>query len=101
MYIEAQQPCCLQDRGIVPWLVQQPSNEECVRARKLKPAQMNRLETAWKMDPEATLEQVQVNSISLAFTVCSETQTRLILFHLQSFRSGSFVPAIHLLLTWQ
>ena len=43
----------------MPWLVQQPSNEECVRARKLKPAQMNRLETVWKYDPDATLEQVQ------------------------------------------
>ena len=43
----------------MPWLVQQPSKEECVRARKLKPAQMNRLETVWKFDPDATLEQVQ------------------------------------------
>lgn len=43
----------------MPWLVQQPSKEECVRARKLKPAQMNRLETVWKYDPDATLEQVQ------------------------------------------
>lgn len=52
----------LQDRGIVPWLVQQPSKEECVRARKLKPSQMNRLESVWKFDPDATLEQVQVIS---------------------------------------
>jgi hypothetical protein len=43
----------------VPWLVQQPTKEECMRARKLKPAQMNRLEAVWKYDPDATLAQVQ------------------------------------------
>lgn len=49
----------LQDRAIVPWLVQAPSKQECTRARRLTAGQMNKLETAWKADPDATLETVQ------------------------------------------
>lgn len=49
----------MQDRAIVPWLVQSPSKEETRRARKLKPSQMMQLESVWKSDPDATLQNVQ------------------------------------------
>lgn len=48
----------MQDRAIVPWLVQAPSARELGRARKLKPAQMSQLEALWRTDPDATLENV-------------------------------------------
>lgn len=53
-----------QDRGIVPWLVQEPSKQECSRARRLTAGQMNKLEGAWKADPDATLETVQEEASS-------------------------------------
>lgn len=47
-----------EDRQFVPWLVSQPTEAELLRARHITPAQINRLEEAWKANPKATVDDI-------------------------------------------
>lgn len=47
-----------EDRQFVPWLVTQPTEAELLRARHITPAQINRLEEAWKANPKATVDDI-------------------------------------------
>lgn len=42
----------------MPWLVSQPTEAELLRARHITPAQINRLEEAWKGNPKATVDDI-------------------------------------------
>ncbi len=49
----------ISDRSILPWLVQKPSEEQLSLARKLDPAQIEKLESLWKSgNPYATLDDI-------------------------------------------
>ena len=47
-----------EDRAFVPWLVVAPTEAELLRARHITPAQINRLEEAWKGNPKATVDDI-------------------------------------------
>ena len=40
------------------WLVASPTEGELLRARHITPAQINRLEEAWKANPKATVDDI-------------------------------------------
>lgn len=42
----------------MPWLVVAPTEAELLRARHITPAQINRLEEAWKANPKATVDDI-------------------------------------------
>ena len=42
----------------MPWLVVAPTEAELLRARHITPAQINRLEEAWKGNPKATVDDI-------------------------------------------
>lgn len=46
------------DRAFVSWLVIPPTEAELLRARHITPAQINRLEEAWKANPKATVDDI-------------------------------------------
>ncbi|CAG9462982.1 unnamed protein product [Pedinophyceae sp. YPF-701] len=46
------------ERQFVPALVAHPSDEQVMGARRLTPSQLRRLEAAWKVDPNATAEDL-------------------------------------------
>lgn len=48
----------IEDRAFLPWLVQIPSDRECMRARVITGAQIARLEELWRTKPEAKLEDL-------------------------------------------
>ncbi|KAL0019947.1 hypothetical protein WJX79_002722 [Trebouxia sp. C0005] len=48
----------IKDRAFVPWLVVTPTEAELLRARHITPAQINRLEEAWKVNPKATVDDI-------------------------------------------
>lgn len=48
----------VEDRAFVPWLVVAPTEAELLRARHITPAQINRLEEAWKGNPKATVDDI-------------------------------------------
>lgn len=50
--------CIAEDRAFVPWLVVTPTEAELLRARHITPAQINRLEEAWKANPKATVDDI-------------------------------------------
>ncbi len=49
----------ISDRSLLPWLVQEPTEDHFSIARKLDPSQIEKLETLWKSgNPYATLDDV-------------------------------------------
>ncbi|QDZ18536.1 RNA helicase UPF1 [Chloropicon primus] len=48
----------IEDKAFLPWLVQDPLDHEVFRARKLRMADVNRLEEMWKQKPDATAEDL-------------------------------------------
>ncbi|KXZ44312.1 hypothetical protein GPECTOR_69g405 [Gonium pectorale] len=48
----------VEDRGLVPWLVKQPGEQELLRARHLTLAQVNKLEELWKTRPTAGVDDL-------------------------------------------
>lgn len=50
--------CIAEDRAFVPWLVTVPSDAELLRARHITPAQITRLEEAWKTNTKATVDDI-------------------------------------------
>ncbi|GIL94261.1 hypothetical protein Vretimale_509 [Volvox reticuliferus] len=48
----------VEDRGLVPWLVKQPGEQEILRARHLTLAQVNKLEELWKTRPNAGVDDL-------------------------------------------
>jgi regulator of nonsense transcripts 1 len=49
----------VQDRQLITWLVKSPSEEEQLRARQISAAQIHKLEELWKVNPEATLDDLE------------------------------------------
>jgi hypothetical protein len=49
----------IEDRCFLPWLVKPPSEEEEARARHITAQQMIKLEDVWKLNPAATLAEVE------------------------------------------
>lgn len=47
------------DRCFLSWLVKVPTDKEQTRVRQISAPQINKLEELWKVDPEATLEDLQ------------------------------------------
>ena len=45
----------IEDRSFLSWLVKVPTEKEQLRARQITTAQINKLEDAWRANPEATL----------------------------------------------
>ncbi|GLC57612.1 ATP-dependent helicase NAM7 [Pleodorina starrii] len=48
----------VEDRGLVPWLVKQPGEQELLRTRHLTLAQVNKLEELWKTKPGAGVDDL-------------------------------------------
>ncbi|CAA6673842.1 unnamed protein product [Spirodela intermedia] len=49
----------IDDRCFLQWLVKIPSEQEQLRARQISAQQINRVEELWKMNPDATLEDLE------------------------------------------
>ena len=49
----------IEERGFLTWLVQQPSDEEQIRARHTMTSTMAKLEEMWKTDANATLDDLE------------------------------------------
>eukprot|EP01027_Heterolobosea_sp_BB2_P017330 GEZU01024570.1.p1 GENE.GEZU01024570.1~~GEZU01024570.1.p1 ORF type:complete len:1077 (+),score=269.79 GEZU01024570.1:179-3232(+) len=49
----------IQDRRFLPWLVRVPSTEEQVRSRQISAQQINKLEELWKLNPEASVDDLE------------------------------------------
>ncbi|GAX77331.1 hypothetical protein CEUSTIGMA_g4777.t1 [Chlamydomonas eustigma] len=52
----------VEEKGLVSWLVKQPTEQELSRARLLPVAQIDKLEELWKLKPDATLEELEAPS---------------------------------------
>ncbi len=48
----------IQEKVFLPWLVKVPEDAEILRARQVRPLQVQKLEELWKTNPEAALEDV-------------------------------------------
>ncbi|KAG2435081.1 hypothetical protein HXX76_007168 [Chlamydomonas incerta] len=54
----------VEERGLVPWLVKQPTEPELLRARHLKLDQINKLEEMWKTKPAAGVDDLDENAVA-------------------------------------
>ncbi|KAA8500020.1 Regulator of nonsense transcripts 1-like [Porphyridium purpureum] len=53
----------IQDRAFLPWLVKEPSEKETERARHMSAEEIGKLETLWRTDQNATLEDLNTHSV--------------------------------------
>jgi regulator of nonsense transcripts 1 len=53
------EPVVTEDKTILSWLVNEPGEQETLRARQVTQAQATALEDLWKSDPKATIDDVE------------------------------------------
>eukprot|EP01083_Nonionella_stella_P092697 259557_1 len=54
----------IEDRMFLGWLVRTPSEQELIRARPISAEQINKLEELWKVNPTATMEDLENQEIT-------------------------------------
>lgn len=51
----------IEDRQLLNWVAEEPSNEDKLKARLITPSQMSKLEAKWKSNKNATLNDIEVS----------------------------------------